>query len=144
MTKVTVDGLKDLERRLASLEMNKRANFARKVLRDAAAPVVSAANSGAPVGAIDNGGQPLKGSVLASNKLSPRQKRQSGRPERGVVEVYVGAAPANVVPHAHLQEFGTRHHDPQSFMRPAWDSNKMNVLERIRAGLAAALTRIGR
>src|SRR5690606_2344940 len=47
-----------------------------------------------------------------------------------LVEVFVGAGP---VPHAHLQEFGTAHHGPQPFARPAWDAAKGGAIDTVKS-----------
>lgn len=75
--------------------------------------------------------------ISVSKHLSRRQKRAARGSNRGMVSVYVGAAPAK---RAHLTEFGTgpRQHKsgkstgqarPFPFLRPAWEQNKDRVLE---------------
>jgi HK97 gp10 family phage protein len=58
--------------------------------------------------------------------------RKMFKSDKASVEVFAGAG---VIPHAHLQEFGTVNHGPQPFARPAWDSNKGRALETIRNDL---------
>lgn len=131
-------GVADLDRALQEMAKTTAKRTARKAMSDALAPVLSAAQALAPVGATGN----LKESVAISHRLTPSQAREAGRESQGVAHMYVGAS----APHAHLVEFGTgpRHHKngkfvgvmpPNPWMRPAWDGNTGAVLE----GLAAAL-----
>ena len=47
------------------------------------------------------------------------------------------------VRHGHLQEFGTVHHAPQPFLRPAWRLKRRKVEARIRRAIAAAIRKAG-
>jgi hypothetical protein len=58
------------------------------------------------------------------------------RDDKAAAEVFVGAG---VVPHAHLQEFGTVRHGPQPFARPAWDAGQSRILEGIKDDLWAEI-----
>lgn len=58
-------------------------------------------------------------------------RRTSGRAN---VEIYLGVT--DKAPHAHLIEFGTVHHRPFPFMRPAWDTHKADVLVDLKTAIA--------
>jgi HK97 gp10 family phage protein len=66
----------------------------------------------------------LAASITVSTQLSPRQRRMHRKVSP--VEVYIGAGQA---PHAHLQEFGTPHHAPQPFLRPAIDQTGKQIID---------------
>lgn len=86
------------------------------------------------------GDEQLKKSITASDKLGKRQSRQTQK--MTTVEVYAGPAGSDgkgAPPQAHMQEFGTEHHGPQPFARPAWDAGKDALLDRTRDGLAEAI-----
>lgn len=68
--------------------------------------------------------------------MGQSQKRKHRKPDRNDIEVYVGAGPH---PQAHLQEFGTKDHPPQPFMRPAFDAEKRSVFEGIKNDLWAEI-----
>jgi GAF domain-containing protein len=86
--------------------------------------------------------------VMVGTKLSKRQAaqhRKMFRNDRAAVEMFVGAGPLSS---AHTQEFGTVHHAPQPFMRPAWDQDHKALLQRLGQLMAAeidkAVTRAAR
>lgn len=135
MTRVKVEGLKDLEKSLLKLRKDfdlSRATvkgIVRRGLIEAAEPIVADAEASAPVFRGD-----LRESVAASGKLSKRQKRKHRKGSE--VEIFVGAGP---LAQATKQEFGTRHHPPQPFLRPAFDTNWRNVLKRISLTIAGQI-----
>jgi HK97 gp10 family phage protein len=43
-----------------------------------------------------------------------------------------------------MQEFGTRHHPAQPFMRPAWDARVKDALDRLIAELRNAIENAAR
>src|SRR5690606_397632 len=70
-------------------------------------------------------------SIGVGTQLSKRQRglhRKMFKSDKASVEVFVGAGS---VPHAHLQEFGTKNHGPQPFARPSWDSHKDQLIPQI-------------
>lgn len=117
-----IQGLREVERGLRELPKATRTNVLKRALMKAAAPIESAAVAGAPRLSGD-----LKRHTATGTKLSRRQRRLF--PKTSKVEVHVGA---DTRPQAHLQEYGTAHHRPQPFMRPAWDGNKMRALGSIK------------
>ena len=60
------------------------------------------------------------------------------RDDRAAVEVFAGAG---ALPQAHLQEFGTRHHPAQPFMRPAFDAEGRKTLDRLATEMWADIER---
>lgn len=124
-----VAGLRELQAGLGELKKATRTNVLKRALMKAGEPIERDAEARAPH---------LKGhlrrGIDTGTRLTRRQK--SLHRKRSKVEVHVGAAGH---PQAHLQEFGTAHHGPQPFMRPAWDGNKMGVLGSIKDDLAAEI-----
>jgi HK97 gp10 family phage protein len=121
--KVTVTGLDEIMAALRELPNATAKNVMRRVLIKRAEPVAEDARRLVPV---DEGH--LKESIHVSTRLTRRQKARHRKVHRDDVEVFVG--PGND-PAAHLQEFGSSHHDAQPFMRPAWDANKRGVLDGV-------------
>lgn len=122
-----VQGLEDLEQAMEQLTKAQNRAAAKKALRAAARPVLSPAKGPAPVLT-----GKLKKSLKVGDKLNKRQAplhRRAARP--GDVDMHVGAGAM----HSHLQEFGTRHHAPQPFMRQAWDGSQAKVLSELKRAL---------
>ena len=141
--KVRVDGLRELESRLAKLPKSTGKSVLRRVLKSAAQPVVSAMAANAPR---DYG--TLAESAAVSTKLTSRQRslhRKMFKDDKAAVEMFAGMGG---LPAATQQEFGNENHGPQPFARPAWDAHKMDVLETIKAELGGeimkAATRLAR
>lgn len=151
---VRIDGLEELEREFERLKNpNLRKASARRALRKGAEPLANMASANAPrrTGA-------LAASIGYGTRLSKRQAglhRKTFTDDRAAVEMFVGASyeRGGGGRHAHLVEFGTgpRFHrstgkyvgqvSPQPFLRPAWDSYKMTMLETIRRELWEDLQR---
>lgn len=129
---IRLEGFKDLEAELAKLEKPAtRKASARRALNKAAKPIADEAQRRAPRGET----QRLAPSIAVGTKLSKRQSklhRKMFRDDRAAVEMFVGAGP---LPSSWTQEFGTRHNPPQPFLRPAWESQKMAALERVKVEL---------
>jgi HK97 gp10 family phage protein len=123
-----LDGFDGFEQNLEQLEkLATRRAVARRSLIKAAQPMADMAQGMAPVGDTNT----LAPSIMVGTKLSKRQAalhRKMFRNDRAAVEVFVGAGPLSS---AHTQEFGTAHHGPQPFMRPAWDSDHKALLQRL-------------
>lgn len=141
-----VEGLKELDMALQALaeEFSERnaKNVLRGALKDGGEVFAAEARSLVPddprTGAPD-----LKSSIGVGAVLSQRQKRVTRK--ESAIEVYAGAGPR---PYAHLQEFGTAHHGPQPFLRPAFDNSWRGVLAmivtRTRERLADTVARLSR
>ena len=123
-----LEGFEGFERNLANLErLATRRAVARRALIKAAKPMAEIAQGMAPVGDTNT----LAPSIMVGTRLSKRQAslhRKMFRNDRAAVEVFIGAGPLSS---AHTQEFGTTHHAPQPFMRPAWDQDHKALLQRL-------------
>lgn len=126
-----VDGLSTLE--AAFDELNKAAakNVARRVLRKALKPVAETAIKLAPDDP-KTGAPDLHRSIKVSDKLSRRLLRTAS--SRFYVDMYMGPTKEGY-PQAIIQEFGSIHHPPHPYMRPAWEQHKGQLLDRIKDDL---------
>lgn len=145
-TKVKVEGLRELEKALADLPKATGKSAMRRVLKKRAQPVADAARSLAP-----HGVGHLEDSITVSTKRPVGQKSESQRAFAAAGGGAAGRAAAKAAgsspvlifigpgrhPQASLQEFGTSHHGPQPYMRPAWDRTKDAVLDGIKDDLWA-------
>ena len=123
MTKVRLEGFKDLDKALGELTEAAGKGVMRRALKSAATPVADAARGMAPVGDTGN----LAASVAYGTKLTKRQAklhRKAFKSDKASVEGFIGAND----PAAVQQEFGNVNHGPQPFLRPAWDAGKGKVL----------------
>jgi HK97 gp10 family phage protein len=122
-----VQGLQELETEMNKLTKAQNRAAINKALRAAAKPVVSPAKGPAPVLT-----GKLKKSLKVSDKLNRRQAALHRRQiQDGDVDMFIGAGAM----HAHFQEFGTRHHDPQPYLRQAWDGARDKVLSELKRAL---------
>lgn len=142
---MSIEGMEELDRNLKELKRSQAASVVRRALIASAKPTVDAAVALVPVDDAQ-----LRDSIGSSVKLNPRQMRKHKK-EKGDITVFVGPQ----APHAHLVEFGTSPHAnkgkfagtmhpgtaPQPFMRPAWESTKMEVLETLKKKLWEEMTR---
>lgn len=129
---VKIEGLSELDAKLGELSKAAGKAALRRSLKKSAEPLAALMQSLAP----DREGSPaerdLRQSIAVSTKLSKRQAsmhRKMFRNDKASVEMFVGAGK---LPHPHLVEFGTFKMDPQPFARPAWDQDKMALLERLK------------
>lgn len=117
-----IEGLRELDKALIGLGKVAAKNVARRVLRKAGKPIAEDAAQRAP----DDTGKLIR-SVAATTRNPKGNKKESP------IEVHVGPGRA---PKAHLQEFGSRRHGPQPYLRPAWDLGKARALDSIKGDLA--------
>ena len=143
--KVSVEGLRELERSMGILKKATARNALRKALVKAGRPVADAAIRNAPRDWGD-----LEGSIRVSTKrphdanagkaaFASAMRSGATRAEAGAAARAANAAAGNDFaevwvgpgrqPQAIMQEFGTEHHGPQPFMRPAWDAEKHRALD---------------
>lgn len=134
---VAVEGLRDLDAALSQLSQATGKAVLRRIGRKALEPMRADAQARAP----DDPNTPdvdLESSIIISSRQkSGRQSKRSGEEKRSVV-VYMGPSPDGY-PQAIMQEFGTVHHGPQPYMRPAWDANKSKALSIIKDDLGAEI-----
>jgi HK97 gp10 family phage protein len=134
--RVKVEGLRELDKALGELPKATARNVLKRVGIKALAPVASDASALAPV---DTGN--LKRSVAVGTKLTKRQQsihRRAVRNDKSFAEVFAGVGKS--LPQGHLREFGGDNAAPAPFMRPAWDKNRMGVLESIKKDLWAEIS----
>lgn len=132
-----VDGLRELEATLRQFSKATARNTLRRALIKRAEPMAEAMRGLAPDDPRTR--KDLKRSIGIGTKLSKRQARlhrKDNRDDKQFAEIFVGAGK---VPHAHLQEFGTEHHGPQPFVRPAWDQHQQAILEGLKDDLWAEI-----
>jgi HK97 gp10 family phage protein len=133
---VKVEGLREIDRQLTRLKEGTAKGALRRSLRRSAKPMADLMQANAPRLSGN-----MADSVKITSKLSPRQASQHRKmfaDMRSAVELHVGPGP---YPQAITQEFGTYFHEPQPFVRPAWDADKMAMLERLKADLWSEITR---
>jgi HK97 gp10 family phage protein len=124
---VRIHGVAEVQRALESLPDAVRADALGDVLFEATKPIADAARAKAPV----RSGR-LRQSIRIA--LRARGQGQTLRASRGA-GIFVGSTS----PLAHLQEYGTAHHGPQPFMRPALDAQAGNAKRIIETGLLDAV-----
>jgi HK97 gp10 family phage protein len=128
------EGLKELDRALAELPKATGKNAARRALKKAADPIDEEASAAAPF----LSGR-LERSVIAGTRLTRSQRSGGARltasgfrsSAKNYVELHVGTALSRGI----FMEFGTYKDDPEPFMRPAWEANKHEALDIIKAEL---------
>lgn len=129
--KVRLEGFADLDKALEEVSKAAGKGALRRSLKKAAEPMAGIANSMAPVGASGDYAR----SFAYGTKLTKRQAklhRKMFRDDKASVEGFVGTAdPAGV-----QQEFGNEHHGPQPALRPAWDQDATQLLDRLGKELA--------
>lgn len=120
------EGFAEIERELTKLSKTAGKGVLRRALKKAGEPLAEAMRSRAP-----RDSDTLKNSIDVSTKLSRRQRsqhRKMFKDDRAAVEVFVGAG---ALPQAHTQEFGTVFVRAQPFARPAWDAERVGLLDRL-------------
>lgn len=135
VSRVKVEGLRELEQNLRELPKATARNVLRRVLIKRAEPMAETMRSLVPDDPATPETVDLKGSIGVGIKLSKRQARlhrKENKDDKQFAEVFVGAGPK---PHAHLQEFGSMNNSPHPFVRPAWDQHKDAILEGIKDDL---------
>ena len=125
MSKVRVEGLRELDKALGELPRQTGKRVALKVLKNAGGPLAEAGSANAPLGPTGN----LKASYSVGTKLTRRQGKLNRK--ESPVEVYIGPND----PAAIQTEFGNEHQAPEPHLRPAWDGGKDKALADIKSGL---------
>lgn len=111
-------------------------NAMKRGLVEALEPMAEAASSLAPDDPA-TGGNDLRHSIVAGAKLTPRQARLAKKESKSFVTAYMGTAdPAGL-----YQEFGTVNHGPQAFMRPAFQAEGQNTIQRVVGALQKQLAK---
>ena len=139
-----IEGLQELDKALSQLEPRLRNKHMTRALRAGAKIIQKDMKARAPV---DTGN--LKRWIRVGARLTPRQKRNSRREIQGAAKfIYAGAVRGESRDdgafYAHFVEFGTATQPPQPFGRPAVDSNRLSVLNKIKQVLATGLKQTAR
>jgi HK97 gp10 family phage protein len=148
-----LEGFAELDAALAQLSRSAGKGVLRRALKKAGEPLVAIVRAGVPR---DDGD--LAESIAISTKLDKRQRgqhRKMFRSDKASVEMFIGPSYdlGDGGRHGHLVEFGTKPRinsgifagtthpgtAPQPFMRPAWDSDKTAMLDRLKVDLWAEL-----
>ena len=133
---VQTHGFDALDQALAQFSKASARNILKRAAIAALEPMAEEMRQRAPERA--TGGGDLKDAIAVSDKLGPRQKRMNRRAAaNSFVEVHAGVADVNGkhLPSGVQQEFGNENHGPQPFVRPAWDQEKMDTLDRLRIAI---------
>lgn len=144
-------GAEDLQKALRDIGKDKTIRTAmRKHLRKATEPTLQMAKNNAPV---ETGR--MKDGIALTGVLSRRQRRGGNYSEglgENTVRLFLGAKPRGP---GVLSEFGTGPRytkkgkftgaaPAQPFLRPAWEADKYNVLDRFSRSLGPAIERAAR
>lgn len=125
--------MEGLETTLANMETLSRAtqkNTVRKTLKEAGEPLANLASHLAP-----HKTGILSFSIVVATQLTRRHKAEQ-RDKQSEVEVYIGPSGGQgALFYASHQEFGTIVSPAHPYMRPAWESDKLQVYQRIVTGL---------
>jgi len=133
---VDVKGLAEVAAAIEGLKPATAKRVLRKVATEALTPMRDKARALAPDDPRTGPPHDLKSSI----EISPKQKsgRQLRFTEEGASSVTVFMGPTfEGYPQAIPQEFGTAHHPPKPYMRPAWDQHKHQALQHVATELGA-------
>jgi HK97 gp10 family phage protein len=129
---VKIEGLKEIDAALGEFGKATGRNVMRRVAVKRLEPMAEEARRLASVWSGD-----LRDSIAVSTQLAGYARRL-GRNSKSEAEASMGPAGRGgkkAPPEGSLQEFGTQHHPPQPFMRPAWDNGKAALLDGIKDDL---------
>jgi len=147
-TKITISGMRELQRRARSLNHKLERRSYSKAVRAASKPVLDQAVGKAPMGRTGT----LKRSIKARSASKPSRylygmkltviggKFASDRTakRRGVGNAY---RPDEAVRYYRFQELGTKYHPAQPFLEPALEASASEFLNTLRRELAAEIER---
>lgn len=134
-----IEGFKELDQQLGRLSKTAGRAALRKAGKSALEPMARIARQIAPDDPSTNGPRDLSESIDVSTRTTAQYLPEG----KFLMNLYMG--PSTKAFHGAWQEFGTVNHAPQPFMRPAWDRDSGNLIERLRIDLwdsiSAALNR---
>lgn len=138
---IRIEGLKELDKALSEMKTATAKGVVRRTLTKALQPMAQEAASLAPDDP-KTGAPDLHTSIKVSDKLKVgRRPMVNGFGFRdGTVTVFMGPT-RDGYPQAIMQEFGTVKQPAQPYMRPAWDAGHMKLLEGVKDGLGAEITK---
>ena len=151
---IKVHGLKELDAQLRKLESEVAAKQLRGALMTASKPMMDQMKADAPVRKPQNvpEGEPAERKTSLKNTIGRRGGYYRGdKTAKKFTETFAGNDAVAVVQvgavkkgawKAHFQEFGTDHHGPQPFIRPAAYSMWGDVVERFKKSLTRRLKRL--
>lgn len=155
---LAVRGLSELDRALGELPRRAARAVLQRVAVRALQPMADAARQRAPtrffdlVRSITVTAQKPDGAD-AGKAAFARTMREGGTRSEAAAALRGARADATFAeafmgpgrhPQASMQEFGTQHHAPQPYMRPAFDAEAARALEIIRAELGAEIAKSAR
>lgn len=115
-TSVKVEGFKEIEKNLFRLKGSTAKGNTRRAMKEALEPTARLMRSKAPR---------LSGILQESVEVTSRANPPL--PKRDPLEIAVGPGRS---PQAIIQEFGSFKEPAQPYARPAWEEDKLNVLDR--------------
>jgi HK97 gp10 family phage protein len=135
VTRVKLQGFRELEAALEALPKSTGRNVLRRIARAALEPLAEHARGLAPV---EEGA--LRASIAVSEKRTRRVKRSHRFDNKTGLEMAMGPGSGEgALPYASFVEFGTIDTPAQPFMRPAWDSGADGMLSYIADNLGAEI-----
>lgn len=138
---IRVDGFKELDAALKEMKTATARGTVRRAMMKAFQPMADDASSLAP-------DDPRTPSPDLHRAIKVGDTLKAGRSmstkgfgfKDGQVTVWMGPTREGY-PQAMMQEFGTVNQPAQPYMRPAWDAGKGQLLEDLKANLAAEITK---
>lgn len=129
---VEIEGLREIDAALGKLGKATGRNVLRRVAVTRLQPMADHARS---IASSFQWSGDLADSIEVSTRLAGYARRLNRN--RSEAEAHMGPAGRGkkAPPQGSLQEFGTAHHGPQPFMRPAWDRGQDQLLDGIKADL---------
>lgn len=128
------EGGQKLAATLASLPDRVSLKVQRRALMEAAEPMRAMAQRGAPR---EPGAPDLADNIV----ISPLRGGTDSFGDARAAGVAIG--PAKAFFYGFFQEWGTVHHGPQAFMRPAFDATAQKTLQLLRMALWTEISRAG-
>lgn len=152
---VELRGFNELSKKLRALGPKIEKKLLRAAMRQASNVVLRAARANAPVDDGDLRRQiktrslrsrpgTVRFAVIAEARAEPTQKYPGGFPYAGAVEKGHGFPGSRQRLHGKPREteFGTQDVPPHPFMRPAWDANQQNILNKLQSELGRRIEQI--
>lgn len=125
-------GFKEMYKTLDHLSEGVKAKALAPMLLEAVEPIRDTARAIAPDDPLTSPPWNLPTSIEKSDRQRSGRAKRDRALGRFDARAYVG--PTGVgYPQAIMQEFGTIHHVAQPYMRPAWNAQKQNVLNLLKA-----------
>ncbi len=144
---VRVEGLREIDAALGQLGKATGRNVMRRVAVARLEPMAEDARRLAPDDP-NTKGRDLTKSIAVSTRVNKvkrgRAANKAARAGKAEVEAHMGPAgigKRGAPPQGVWQEFGTKNHPPQPFMRPAWDGGKDKLLDGIADDLWAEVNK---